>query len=134
MNIFLFALPDVVEAAAQELAGIRSALDEVAQAIAAPTTGLVPAAGDEVSTAIAALFGTYGVVEALSGGLAGSVGVAFPGLFQTAESLAGGLDGALSGIARTVDTLTTALEVALSGLGLSVQAAINASLGIGVAA
>ena len=41
---FVIAVPDVVEAAAQDLAGIRSALDEVTQAIVAPTTGLVPAA------------------------------------------------------------------------------------------
>ena len=57
---FVVAVPDLVEVAAQDLAGIRSALDEVTQAIIAPTTSLAPAAGDEVSTAIAALFGNFG--------------------------------------------------------------------------
>src|SRR5262249_6003763 len=61
MNMsFVVAVPDLVEVAAQDLAGIRSALDEVAQAVLAPTTSLAPAAGDEVSTAIAALFGNFG--------------------------------------------------------------------------
>jgi hypothetical protein len=50
MNMsFVVAVPDLVEVAAQDLAGIRSALDEVTQAIIAPTTSLAPAAGDEVS-------------------------------------------------------------------------------------
>ncbi|WP_177246817.1 PE family protein, partial [Mycobacterium malmoense] len=57
---FVVAVPDLVEVAAQDLAGIRSALDQVTEAIVAPTTSLAPAAADEVSTAIAALFGTLG--------------------------------------------------------------------------
>ena len=61
MNMsFVVAVPDLVEVAAQDLAGIRSALDEVTQAIIAPTTSLAPAAGDEVSAAIAGLFGNFG--------------------------------------------------------------------------
>ena len=57
---FVIAVPDLVEAAAQDLAGIRSALDEVTEAIVASTTTLIPAAQDEVSTTIAALFGAFG--------------------------------------------------------------------------
>ena len=57
---FVIAVPDLVEAAAQDLAGVRSALDEVTTAVVGPTTGLAPAAGDEVSVAIASLFGTVG--------------------------------------------------------------------------
>ena len=57
---FVIAEPGLVQAAASQLAGIRSALAEVAAAAAAHTTGLAPAAADEVSAAIAALFGTFG--------------------------------------------------------------------------
>jgi hypothetical protein len=54
------AVPDLVQTAAQDLAAIRSALDEVAEAVAAPTTRWAPAAGDEISAAVAALFRNFG--------------------------------------------------------------------------
>ena len=57
---FVIAAPEMVSAAAEDLAGIRAALGEATAAAAAPTTGVAAAAGDEVSTAISALFGTYG--------------------------------------------------------------------------
>ena len=41
-------------------AAIRSSLDDAIAAAAAPTSGVAPAAADEVSAAIARLFGTYG--------------------------------------------------------------------------
>jgi PE family len=57
---FVIAQPELVQAAAQQLAGIRSALGDASAAAAGPTTGLAAAAADEVSGAIAALFGTFG--------------------------------------------------------------------------
>jgi hypothetical protein len=57
---FVIAAPDLVQGAAQELAGIRTSLAEAAATIAGPTTGVVPAAADEVSAAISALFGNFG--------------------------------------------------------------------------
>ena len=57
---FVIAQPELVEAAAQNLAGIRSALSEASAAAAGPTIGLLPAAQDEVSGAIAALFDSFG--------------------------------------------------------------------------
>lgn len=54
---FVFAAPDVVAAAATDLAGIESAIRAANSAAAAPTTGLLPAAADEISAAITALFG-----------------------------------------------------------------------------
>ncbi|VBA34720.1 PE-PGRS family protein PE_PGRS16 [Mycobacterium innocens] len=53
----VFAAPDVVAAAATDLAGIEPAIRAANSAAAAPTTGLLPAAADEVSAAITALFG-----------------------------------------------------------------------------
>ncbi|OBA71849.1 hypothetical protein A5641_09770 [Mycobacterium sp. 1554424.7] len=57
---FVIAQPELVQAAAQQLAGIRSALGEACAAAANPTTGVAAAAADEVSGAIAALFGSVG--------------------------------------------------------------------------
>ncbi|MCV7442546.1 PE family protein [Mycobacterium paraense] len=57
---FVFATPELVESAAQDLAGIRSSLAEAAASAAGPTTGIATAAQDEVSVAIASLFGNVG--------------------------------------------------------------------------
>ncbi|OBK96447.1 hypothetical protein A5645_08335 [Mycobacterium asiaticum] len=56
----LVVAPDWIESAAQELAGIRSALTEVSESIAASTTAIAPAAADEISAAIARIFGEFG--------------------------------------------------------------------------
>lgn len=52
--------PDWVQSAAQDLAGIRSALSEASESITASTTAIAPAAADEVSGIIAAMFGGLG--------------------------------------------------------------------------
>ncbi|OBK46628.1 PE family protein [Mycobacterium sp. 1081908.1] len=57
---FVIAAPDLVESAATDLAGIRSSLAEAAATAAAPTTGIATAAQDEVSVAIASMFGDFG--------------------------------------------------------------------------
>ncbi|BBX99356.1 hypothetical protein MLAC_46500 [Mycobacterium lacus] len=57
---FVVAAPDMLAAPAADLARINSALSAVNAAASAPTTALAAAAEDEVSAAIAALFGSYG--------------------------------------------------------------------------
>ncbi|MGA7051653.1 MAG: PE family protein, partial [Mycobacterium sp.] len=57
---FVIAQPEQMQAAAGDLVGIRSSLDEVTAAAATPTTGMLPAAEDEISAAIAALFREFG--------------------------------------------------------------------------
>jgi hypothetical protein len=57
---FVVAAPDFLTSAAADLAGIGSQLSEASAAAAAPTSTLLPAAGDEVSAAIAALFAEHG--------------------------------------------------------------------------
>jgi hypothetical protein len=57
---FVIAAPEMVQAAAQNLAGIRSTLSEASAAAAGSTTGVMAAAEDEVSGAVAALFGAFG--------------------------------------------------------------------------
>ncbi len=56
---YVIAIPEVVTAAAADLAGIGSTIEGANAAAAGPTTNLLAAAEDEVSTAIAALFGTH---------------------------------------------------------------------------
>lgn len=57
---FVIAEPELVQAAAQNLAGIRSTLGDAAAAAAGPTTAVVAAAEDQVSASVAALFGAFG--------------------------------------------------------------------------
>jgi hypothetical protein len=57
---FVIATPDLVQGAAQDLAGIGSSLAEATATAAGPTTGVAAAAQDEVSIAIASLFGGVG--------------------------------------------------------------------------
>jgi PE family len=57
---FVVTAPDMVRAAAGNLASIGSTLGEAAAAAAGPTTSVAAAASDEVSVALSRLFGTYG--------------------------------------------------------------------------
>ncbi|MCQ4360497.1 PE family protein, partial [Mycobacterium gordonae] len=54
---FVVSSPDVVASAASDLARLGSTIRTANSAAAATTTRLLPAAADEVSTAVAALFG-----------------------------------------------------------------------------
>ncbi len=69
---FVFVVPQAVETAAADLAGIGSTISSANAAAAAPTTGMLAAAEDEVSMAIAALFSEHGRgYQQLSAELAG---------------------------------------------------------------
>ncbi|GAB3022164.1 PE family protein [Mycobacterium bourgelatii] len=57
---FVITAPEWIRSAAQDLASIRSALTEASAAAAYSTATITPAAADEVSSAIAALFGNFG--------------------------------------------------------------------------
>ncbi|MGV7673157.1 PE family protein [Mycobacterium persicum] len=57
---YVLTQPPAMVAAAAELAGIGSAINEAAASVAGPTTTIATAAADEVSTAIAQLFGAFG--------------------------------------------------------------------------
>jgi hypothetical protein len=57
---FVVAAPEQVQTAAQSLAGIRSMVGEASASAATPTTGMLAAAGDEVSAGVASLFNTFG--------------------------------------------------------------------------
>ena len=57
---FVNVAPELLQGAAQELAGVGSSLAEAAATATGPTTGIAAAAGDEVSVAVAAMFGSAG--------------------------------------------------------------------------
>ncbi|WP_139830759.1 PE family protein [Mycobacterium paraense] len=64
---FVIAAPDLVTAAATDLENIGSNIGAASSAAAGSTTALLPAAQDEVSAAIASLFGLHGkMFQALS--------------------------------------------------------------------
>jgi hypothetical protein len=56
----VIAAPEMAASAASDLAGIGSMIGEANAAAAVPTTGVMAAAGDEVSAAIASLFSSHG--------------------------------------------------------------------------
>ncbi|WP_139837165.1 PE family protein [Mycobacterium szulgai] len=57
---FVVTTPEWMQSAAQELTAIRSALIDAATSAAAPTVSVAPAGADEVSGALAAMFGNLG--------------------------------------------------------------------------
>ena len=57
---FVNVAPELLESAAHDLAGIGSTLGEATGSAAASTTSIAAAGADEVSSAIAALFGNHG--------------------------------------------------------------------------
>ncbi|WP_444309141.1 PE family protein, partial [Mycobacterium marinum] len=64
---FVVTIPEQLSIAATNLANIGSTISTANTAAAAPTTTLLAAGADEVSTAIAALFGSHGqAFQALS--------------------------------------------------------------------
>ncbi len=59
---FVTTQPESLAAAASSLAGIGSAMSAGSAAAASPTTGVVPAAADEVSVLAAAQFAAHAQV------------------------------------------------------------------------
>src|SRR6516165_2295531 len=107
---FLIATPDIVSTAATDLAGIASNLGAANSAAAASTTGVLPAALDEVSTEIAALFDAHGqAFQALSVRAA-----AFHEQFV--QLLGGGASAYANAEANIVQALTSAAPGSAQGI------------------
>ena len=128
---FVTAAPELVESAAQNLASIRSSLAEAAATAAGPTTGIATAAQDEVSIAIASLFGNMGQnFQALSAQAQTfhqqfvALMNAGAGAYSSAEAanaaqavLGGGVDvGILGGIGQNLGGAVSGAEAALGQL------------------
>ncbi|MCV7092028.1 PE domain-containing protein [Mycobacterium interjectum] len=122
---YLVALPELMSAAATNVASVGSAVETAHQAMAGATTGVVAAAEDEVSVAIAALFSAHGQgYQALSAQAA-----AFHGQFVRALTGAGGayaaaeaanasplasIEQSLLGVQQEVQQLPTTLGAEVS--------------------
>ncbi|MCV7442551.1 hypothetical protein H7K33_09975 [Mycobacterium paraense] len=74
------------------------------------------------------------VGSALSGGFSSTVAVGAPGLIGLGSDLATGFAGATAALEQTGVSLVGSLSTALTDLELSLQAALDASLGISFAA
>ncbi|OBG41094.1 hypothetical protein A5672_12935 [Mycobacterium alsense] len=144
---FVTAMPDLVENAAENLAGIRSSLAEAAAIAAGPTTGVATAAQDEVSIAIASMFGNAGrefqvlsaqaqafhtqFVASISGGAAAyasaeAANASIAGGESLAGQIASGAGQSVSGALGVLRGDLTALSGAITGAPLSLSGAIQA--------
>ncbi|BBZ44383.1 PE family protein [Mycobacterium parmense] len=133
---FVVATPDAVQAAAEKLAGIRSALVEASASAGVPTTGVVAAAQDEVSASVAAMFDTFGqeyqaisaqatafheqFVNLISSGAAAYLGTEIANAEQNALNAGGGslatLNGLLGQPGGTAGALASSLHTAQSSI------------------
>jgi hypothetical protein len=113
---YVFAAPEMLGSAANEIAGIGSTLRTANAAAAASTSALVPAAADEVSVAIATLFADHGrAYQALSVQAAAfhqqfvQAVAASAGAYASAEaSNASPLQNAEQGLLNVINTPTEA--------------------------
>src|SRR6516165_1079580 len=107
---FLITTPDIIRAAATDLASIGSTMGAANAAAAAPTTGILVAAQDEVSTQIAAVFSQYaGEYQQLSQHMA-----AFHAKFVQALNTAAG--SYASAEAANASALVSSADPSLGGL------------------
>ncbi|MEB3980959.1 PE family protein [Mycobacterium sp. 663a-19] len=83
---FVTTQPQTLMAAARVLQGIGSAMDADNASAAAPTTGLIPAAADEVSALTATRFATHAVMYQAIGEQAAAIHE----LFVTTLAASGG--------------------------------------------
>ena len=79
---FLITQPEALTAAAGSLAGIGSEMSALNAALAAPTTGLVPAAADEMSALTAAAFTAHGALYQEVSGQAAAIHQLFVATLQ----------------------------------------------------
>lgn len=119
---FLNATPDLVSAAASDLAGLGSTLNEASSAAAAATTGVMPAAFDEVSAAVASMFDAHGqAYQALSAKAAQFHAQFVQALTAGANAYAGAEAGVVQAMQSTVAAPAQAVSAATSVGGIFQQ-------------
>lgn len=124
---FVTVTPELIEGAAQELAGIRSSLAEAAATATGPTTGIAAAAQDEISMAIASLFGGVGQEFQAMGAQAQAFHAEFVSLMNAgAGSYVSAEAGNVNGFGATVTApyqmLVSNTVANLRGLGSAITA------------
>ncbi|MBW0013349.1 PE family protein [Mycobacterium sp.] len=117
---FLFAAPEALAAAASDLAGIGSTLGTASADAAAPTSGVMASAADEVSAQVAALLSEHGLgYQQLSKQMA-----QFHEQFvQTLSAGAGAYAAAEASAAQTLSNTVKAPAASLSGNAVGAAAA-----------
>src|SRR5947207_253737 len=80
---YVIATPAALAAASTNLSDIGEAIRAATAAAASPTTGIAAAAADEVSAAIARLFGTFGHQYQLASAQAAAANDEFVQAFQS---------------------------------------------------
>lgn len=114
---YVFVEPPALTSAAAELAGIGAALNEATAAAAAPTTAIAAAAADEVSTALANLFGAFGQeYQAISARLASVYAELTERLTATANLY---INSEATNIASLVENVTQGLYTPTSAPAMS---------------
>lgn len=117
--------PHVMAATAADVAGIGSAIAEAKSAAAGSTTGLVAAAGDEVSEAAAALFNAY------AGEYHSLIGQASVFHTEFAQTLAAAAEAYLGTEAGAAGALTAAAQTLWAQPGLRAAESVNLALVMG---
>jgi hypothetical protein len=118
---YVIATPEILTVAARDVAGIGSSLSAANTAAAAPTTGVLVAAADEVSAQIAAIFGAHAQgYQAL-----GAQAAAFHDQFVQALNAAGGSYAAAE--AANASPLQTVEQAALGVINAPTQGAAGAA-------
>jgi PE family len=132
---FVVAVPDMLAAAAADVAGIGSSLSEANTAATASTTRVIAAAADEVSAAIASLFSSHGTAfQALSAQAADFHAQFVQALTAGARAYASS-EAANAGPLQTLAQALPVPNVAVSAFGLSLQlgTAHSTTSGLGIA-
>jgi hypothetical protein len=138
---FLSVVPDIVAAAAGDLEGIGSVLSSASAVAAGPTTVIAPAAQDELSIAIAGLFGTVGEEFQALSAESRAFYDQFVGALTTATSVYVGAEAAnaqqnlLNAVNGPIQALSTGggLGAVTAALGSSGTGLVNGLLGPEVA-
>ncbi|POX85479.1 PE family protein, partial [Mycobacterium kansasii] len=123
--VFVIASPEMVAAAAADLASIRAAISSATAAAAIPTTGVLAAGADEVSAVIAALFDAHAqAYQALS-----VRAVAFHDQFARAlDAGANSYAGAEAANASPLQVLQTVEQNVLNAVNAPTQALLGRPL------
>src|SRR6516165_8674703 len=110
---FVIAAPEFVTAAASDLASLGSTISSANAAAATPTTGVLAAAEDEVSAALAALFSAHGQgFQALSAQAAAFHHEFVQALTTGAGSYAAAETAAASPLQSLIDAINAPIQAA----------------------
>jgi PE family len=128
---FLSVVPDFVEAAVGDLEGIGSVLSSAGAVAAGPTTAIAPAAQDELSIAIAGLFGNVGQEFQALSAESRAFYDQFVGALTTATSMYVGAEAA-NAQQNLLNAVDGPIEVLSAGGGLGALTSALESSGTGL--